>query len=555
MTGSPTMDLPELIPARMLNEFVYCPRLCYLEFVQSEWADSGDTQEGRYVHRRVDSGAGHVLPVPGGEIPFQARSVMLSAPSEGLIARMDLVEGDGQEVVPVDYKKGSPPPVAEGAWEPERVQLCAQGLILRENGYRVSRGMLYFAEARHRLEIPIDDALVASTRKHLAEMRDTLARKLLPLPLVNSPKCPACSLAPICLPDEVNLLRQAQPPEAHRPLVPANVDAVPLYLQTQGARLGINGEVLEVHYEGKIVGRARLIDVSQVCLLGNIQVSTQAVRVLADHHVPVCYFSYGGWFSAFSTGMGHKNVDVRRAQFAAALDESRTTRLAQWFVEAKILNQRTFLRRNHRNVPPEFLTEMKRLAVSASRTALVETLLGLEGLAARLYFSHFGGMFKAAETPPFVFSTRNRRPPTDPVNALLSYGYSLLAKDFTIACLGVGLDPFQGFFHAIRYGRPSLALDLMEEFRPLIVDSAVLRVLNNGEVRPDDFESRGLGVMMKPPAKRAFLQAYERRMDEHVTHPVFGYKISYRQVLFVQARLLARCLQGEIERYPSFLTR
>lgn len=455
----------------------------------------------------------------------------------------------------MDYKRGSRPNLPEGAWEPERVQLCAQALVLRENGYQVSRGVLYFTESRDRVEIAIDDDLVQLTRQRLAEMRETLSRKLLPAPLLNSPKCPRCSLAAICLPDEVNLLRHAEPLAPQRQLVPSNVDAVPLYAQTQGAAIGVNGEVLEIRHEGKLSGKARLIDVSQICLLGNVQVSTQAVRVLADHHIPVCYFSYGGWFTAITTGMGHKNVDVRRAQFAAALDDRRTIQLSRWFVEAKILNQRTFLRRNHRSAPVEFLNEMKRLALAATRTSLVETLLGLEGLAARLYFSHFGGMFKGGQSPPFVFCSRNRRPPTDPVNALLSFGYALLTKEFTIACLGVGLDPFQGFFHAIRYGRPALALDLMEEFRPLIVDSAVLRVLNNGEVRPEDFETRGLGVMMKQPAKRAFLQAYERRMDEEVTHPVFGYKISYRQVLFVQARLLARHLQGEIERYPSFLTR
>ncbi len=165
------------------------------------------------------------------------------------------------------------------------------------------------------------------------------------------------------------------------------------------------------------------------------------------------------------------------------------------------------------------------------------------------------GEGQGADRMLFQFDGRNRRPPKDPVNALLSLGYALLSKDLTIIVTGVGFDPYLGFYHQPRYGRPALALDLMEEFRPLIVDSVVLSAINTGAVRPDDFLRRGGAVSLTPAGRSKFIRAYERRMDEEITHPVFDYRISYRRTLEVQARLLARYLGGEISEYPPFATR
>ena len=155
----------------------------------------------------------------------------------------------------------------------------------------------------------------------------------------------------------------------------------------------------------------------------------------------------------------------------------------------------------------------------------------------------------------FDFRTRNRRPPTDPVNAMLSFAYSLLTRDLTIACHAVGLDPFVGFFHQLRFGRPALALDLMEGFRPLVADSTVLTALNTKMVTAADFVRAGQGVGLTQKGRSGLLRAYEQRMDQLVTHPVFGYRMSYRRVLDVQVRLLARFLEGEIAVYPGFETR
>jgi CRISPR-associated protein Cas1 len=155
----------------------------------------------------------------------------------------------------------------------------------------------------------------------------------------------------------------------------------------------------------------------------------------------------------------------------------------------------------------------------------------------------------------FDFNSRNRRPPRDPLNAMLSYAYTLLAKDLSVLAQVIGFDPYLGFYHQPRYGRPSLALDVMEEFRPLITDSVVLTVVNTGVLAPDDFIRRGPAVAMKDAARKRFIRAYENRLDALVTHPIFGYRVSYRRILEVQLRLLGRVLTGEIQDYPGFMTR
>ena len=550
-----SVEAGRLMPARMLNEFTYCPRLFYLEWVQGEFVDNEFTVEGRIAHRRVDSRAG-AMPAPAEPAPFEVRSVALSSAQLGLSAKIDLVEGEGGGVSPVDYKRGKVPP--NGPHEPERVQLCAYGLLLREHGYTCERGVLYFAEAKTRVEVEFDEALRARTLELLAQARETAARTLLPPPLQGSAKCQGCSLHGVCLPDEVNhLAREAgEPALPIRRLVPARDDARPLYVQEQGARVGLDGDVLEVRSRDRsVIGKARLFELSQLVLLGNVQVSAQAIRELCGREIPVCWMSFGGWLSGFADGLGHNNVELRRAQFRAAEDAGTALRLARRFVRNKVANCRTLLRRNHPDAPESTLREMSMLADGTESASGLPELLGIEGNAARLYFEAFPALIRAGEDLAFDFTTRSRRPPKDPVNALLSFAYSLLAKDIAVAARAVGLDPFLGFYHQPRYGRPALALDLMEEFRPIIADSVVLSAINTGAVTGSDFVRSSLGVAMKPEGRKRFMRAYERRLEEEVTHPVFGYRISYRRILEVQCRLLARHLLGEIASYPEFRTR
>lgn len=554
-----------LLPVRMLNEFAYCPRLAYLEWVQSEFADSADTVEGRFHHRRVDESPKRQPPkdesLSDDDTVIHQRSLWLSSERLGLTAKLDLVEGVGNCVAPVDYKRGKRPHVDKGAWEPERVQVCAQGLILRENGYECDGGFLYFVGSRERVAVTFDQELIERTLELIAEMRRMARGGALPPPLVDSPKCPRCSLVRICLPDEIGWLRQDHVDEEQaastvRRLLPGRNDALPLYVQQPGARVGKNGDCLKVMDHDEVLAEARLVEVSHLVLFGAVQVSTQVVQELCRREIPISYLSSGGWFYGITTSLMHKNVELRRRQYAAATNPSFCLGLAIRLVQAKILNCRTILRRNHSAAPETVLQDLKRDHVHAAQAQSLEELLGIEGTAARRYFSEFRGMLKTdGASPDFDFDGRNRRPPKDPVNALLSLAYAMLAREWTVTLHAVGLDPYLGFYHQPRYGRPALALDMMEEFRPLIADSVVLTAINNGEVRPEDFIRRMGSVALTPEGRRRFIETYERRMSQEITHPVFGYQVSYRRILEVQARLLGRYLCGEIPEYSSFTTR
>ncbi|MDX2090368.1 MAG: CRISPR-associated endonuclease Cas1 [Kofleriaceae bacterium] len=598
---------PELVPARMINEAIYCERLMYLEWAQGEFTDNAFTVDGRAVHARADVAGGQLPPAASppnpqqrrakaddeesdeeaaGPPPYQARSIWLSSVSLGVTAKIDVVEGseDGV-VVPIEYKRGAAPDVPEGAHLPERAQVCAQVLLLREHGYRCDHGEIYFARTRRRVRIEISDELVEITQRAARRAKDLTAAGVLPDPLVDSKSCEGCSLVGICLPDEVNLLRGLAPGEdaveaastnamdqfwptvdegpedgpverevVLRRLQPARDDELPLYVQEQGAKISLSGEELVVRGK-KGDTRARLPNVSQVSLFGNVQISTQALRAILERGVSVSFLSTGGWFYGRATGVESKNVELRVAQHRAMGEPEICLQLARGIVASKIRNARTLLRRNHAKPPEVTLFELEQLAKKAENAESIPALLGIEGTAARSYFGAFSGMLKGIGAETFDLDGRNRRPPRDPVNALLSLAYSLLTKDFAQVIASAGLDPLLGFYHQPRFGRPSLALDLMEEFRPIIADSTVISAINNGVVEAADFTSHPTGVALRPAGRRNFILAYERRMDQLVTHPVFGYRVSYRRVLEVQARLLGRFLMGEIPGYPEFRTR
>lgn len=549
-------DVPELVPARMLNEFCYCPRLFFIEWVEARFADNADTIEGAWAHKAVD--------VPGGRAPLSdddepfvvTRSLPLSSTEYGITLKCDIVEaGDDGRVVPVDHKKGAAPDVAEGAWEPERVQLCAQGLLLQEAGYPCDHGYIYFRASRRRVRVDFDDELVSLTLERLASLRAVAGSGVPPPPLVDSPKCPRCSLNGLCLPDETNLLAERTARPARR-LLPSGDDAKPLHIAEQGAWVGKSKGRITVSKERTEIASVRLINVSQLCIHGNVQVSTQLLRELMAEDIPVCFFSYGGWFSGMAHGLPSKHVDLRRRQVSIAAQGGLA--VARRVVEGKIRNCRTLLMRNARDRPGAAITSLKRLAADAAQAATVETLLGIEGVAARLYFGAFTSMLKPDPRLPgsvFDLTQRNRRPPKDAINCLLSYGYSMLTKELTVTTWLVGFDPYIGFYHRPRYGRPALALDLAEEFRPLVVDSTVLTLVNNGEMGARDFMVRAGGVSLTGEGRKKVTRAIERRLDDEITHPRFGYRISYRRVLEVQARLLGAHLLGEIPDYPPFVTR
>lgn len=595
----------------MVNEVLYCERLMYLEWVQNEWADNRFTAEGTAVHKRVDKGTRPLRktkavssaksskdPAPKEEKgaaskaedgqkhthtddrPYTARSVWLSSERLGITGKMDVVEVDGERVVPIEYKRGKQPRL--GPYIPERAQVGAQVLLLRDHGYKCEGGEIYYAAERRRTPIPLDIRLEETVHRAVARARELVSGGQCPPPLVDDPKCVGCSLSGICLPDEVHALKEQEPPDLDanvfdvgedpwglagpepdpqfdgsgvRRLFPARDDKVPLYVQDRGASIRLSRGRLIVSAPGKTATEVRVSNTSSVTLYGNVQVTTQALRTLMEEGVPVLFATSGGWLVGRGLGADTKNVELRRAQYRASEDGDNRLKLSRAFVKAKILNCRTLLRRNHKGDVVVALGELKQLGRKAEKATSIESLLGIEGAAARAYFRAFSGMLKANIGEVFQFDRRNRRPPTDPINALLSFSYSLLARETTIAAQTVGLDPLIGFYHQPRFGRASLALDIMEEFRPIIADSTVVTVLNTGVIGADDFVLGQGAVALKPPGRKRFIQAIERRLDQLVTHPTFDYRLSYRRVLEVQSRILSRAILGEVSTYPGFRVR
>jgi CRISP-associated protein Cas1 len=373
-----------------------------------------------------------------------------------------------------------------------------------------------------------------------------------------------------------------------------------LYLTEQQAWVGREGECLIVHIperdeQGKQNGKRErkmtvpLFKVEEVVILGEITITTPALTRLLEARVPVTYLSKYGHYLGSLNPILTKNSILRLAQHSAYADGLRRYSIARCFVVGKLRNMRTILMRYTRQYPDQQMSEqvesIKRCIQAAEHTpwnnghTVIEaheidaasehtlendvitdtrmhglgSLLGCEGAGSAAYFSVFSKLIKCNWS--HGFSKRVRRPPTDPVNALLSYGYVVLTSQVASIIAGVGFDPFIGYLHASRYGKPALALDLMEEFRPTIVDSVVLSLLNNRQLVQSDFIQELNSYRMTEATKRLFLQKFEDRMQEVITHPVFAYKVTYRRCIELQARLLGKYLTGEVAEYIPFTVR
>ncbi len=330
----------------------------------------------------------------------------------------------------------------------------------------------------------------------------------------------------------------------------------PLLVQEPGSYVRLCGSRLRVIKDEEEVASVPLIGISHIMLMGGAHGSSAVFRECCRLGIPILHMSGTGWLNGMTTGVVHKNIDLRAEQFAAARDEERRIEISRRIVAAKIHNSRVLLRRNSR--PEERDLEILRgYATAAGAAKTIEELLGIEGAAARLYYSLLPGMLKGAPETlrAFDLDGRTRRPPRDPINALLSFAYSILTKDWMVALQAVGFDPLMGFYHRTRYGKPALALDMMEPFRPVIADSVVLAAINNAELQERDFYEREGAVLLSPGGRKSFLECYERRVAMEVEHPLFGYRCTYRRIFELEARLLARHVLGELPSYEPFRIR
>lgn len=580
-------QLLDLIPVRALNQVTYCPRLYYLEYVEAVMPLNEHVEDGLFQHRRVDDPDLQHRPRKEGDA-LHTRSVQISSERLGISAKLDLLEEKHGAVCPIEYKRGSGPPGDNGSppyWDNDAVQVCAQGLLLEEElGVPVPRGILYYIGSKRRVEVPLDDELRTRTLQAIRTIRELSGRDAPPEPLPAElrHRCFGCSLATICQPEETLycLGRQPLTPAEDAAagitrVLPQSAEGAVLYLQEPGAHVGKRSEHLVVRKDGAEIQRVPIAAIHQVVVFGNVQVSTQALECLATLEVPVVYMTGYGRFIAALQPAPTKNVMLRVNQYRLFADPQRALMLAKAAVKAKVSNQRTLLMRCLRSrslddgasggcEPAEgcrgsdepAARDMADLLKRLDRITDPAVLLGTEGQAAALYFSQFNRLLKAPSPGrEFDFKSRNRRPPRDPVNCLLSFAYAMLLKDCFAALCTVGFDPYCGFYHAGRHGKPSLALDLMEEFRAIIPDSVVLTLINTGSLTPRDFLVWREACQLTEVGRKRFFQAYEQRKATVVTQPVFGYKMAYGRMVEVQARMLAAHVRGDIPEYTGFTVR
>jgi CRISPR-associated protein Cas1 len=567
-------SMSDLIPVRALNQVTYCPRLYFLQYVDGVMPINEHVEAGLFDHRRVNAPelANKTHTDRG---TATNRGVALSSEALGITGVLDVIEEKNGEQYPVETKHGSGPRDSEGrptVWDNDAVQLCAQALLMEDAfGQPVPRGFQFYASSRERVEVKFTEELRQQTREAIRRCRELAAQPTPPepLPTESRHKCFGCSLAPICLPEET-LYQLKSPTAAERDenspglvrVIPQSDDGAVLYLQESGSFVGKRSEHLIIKKDGQELSRVPMHAVRQVVVVGNVQVSTQALETLVANDISVAYVSGHGRFLGAFVPAPTKNVSLREAQFRQFADPAVCLDLAKAVVRAKLSNQRTLLMRSLRGAEEARGSDepaargLWSLLRSLDDVASLDSLLGIEGQGAALYFGEFSRFLKQPPTgPKFDFTSRNRRPPRDPVNALLSFAYALLTKDCFAAVCTVGFDPYKGFFHQGRHGKPSLALDLMEEFRTVIADSVVLTLINNELLTPADFLIWREACQLTESGRKRFFMAYEQRKATVVTHPVYGYRMSYARMVEVQARMLAAYVRGEIPRYSGFTVR
>jgi len=567
-----------LWPARNVAEYAYCPRLFYLMEVEGVFLPSADTEKGLAVHRRVDRPSAEPSDDDGEEDaakPKSVRKLTLTSKTLGLTATLDIAEISGKVAVPVEYRKGrpkrvsmAPPPDDPGEteqpqltlaepWPTDRVQVGFQVVLLKEAGYEVPKAVLYYAAEKLRLDLDVNEELEKEALSVLEAARQCAGGER-PLPLLNDARCVRCSLQPICLPDEVNQQRAADPPEKMTPrkIWPPRDDGIHVVAQLQGAKVGVRGMAMTVtDRDGQLLRESPLANVESLSLLGSVQISTQAVHALSDRGIPIAYLSAAGRLVAMVDPLDSVCAEVRRAQVRKLDIEEVTTVLAKALVFSKIMNQRTLLMRNHPALPENVAADLASEAEHVKSADSVGAVRGHEGQAAAIYFGNFAGMFKGPLASEFETHGRQRRPPPDPINSCLSFAYSMLTHECVAALRLARLEPSIGAYHVSRPGRPALALDLMEPFRPIIADSIAVAAFNRGELTEGHFHRTAAGCALTDAGRKAFFSAYGRRMDVEVTHPVFEYRLSYRRMLVLHARLIAAWLLGEVPTLAFLTTR
>lgn len=554
-----TTDRP-LVRVMALHAMAYCERLFYLEEVEEIRIADANVYAGRRLHDKLDKGP-------------DIYSLELASERLGIRGKIDCVKRKSGELIVFEHKKGKSKQGKE-AWPSDRLQVLAYTLLLSEHtGEDIGEARIRYHADNKTIGLHINlkdvEEEVSAAVSRAGELRATLER-----PPVSVPEylCRTCSLAPVCLPEEERFAGNGK--QKLQRLFPIDEDRRIIHLVEQGTSIRKDGDQLVVYLPdgSKKPLPGKLI--SALILHGNVQISTQCIHFCAANNIGVHWLSYGGYYvGAFSQGAG--GVQRRVRQFQAFQDDLLRCRLSCRLVLAKVENQLRYILRSTRDKSVGERGDEVKLGIERLRTTIkklsrmqdefevgqekktpietgkekspsqIDIIRGHEGKAGEIYFSLLPVILKVEKDDFLYFNGRNRRPPRDPFNALLSFGYSLLYRDCMNALLSVGLDPCFGFMHTPRSAAYPLALDMMDLFRLILWDIPLIGSVNRRQWNKNDFEITGRQVWLNHDGRRKAIQIYESRKQEKWKHPVLKYSLSYARTMELETRLLEKEWAGQ----------
>jgi CRISPR-associated protein Cas1 len=525
-----------------LHALAYCPRLFYLDEVEEIRVANELVYAGRALHEEIGG-----LDASATEL----RNLEVASEQLGLHGKVDAVRTREGELVPYEHKRGRARRGEDGApeaWPTDAIQVAAYGLLLeQERGRPVPEGRVRYHADNVTVRVPIDAELRAQVGQLVLRARELRRSTERPPVTTEERKCARCSLAPVCLPEEERLVDEPRSETPAR-LFPAVPDRQVLHVTTAGARVGKSGDRLTVKdrdAESQLAS-VPIRDVSAVVLHGFAQITTQALHLCAEHDVGVHWLTGGGkHVGALSAGPGPVQRRVRQYQ---ALSEPGTALvLARRLAQARMESQLRYLLRASRETLA--LREAVQPGIDAIRAEVAKvpraegtaSLRGHEGTAARGYFEVLPALLLPDLDPALKPSGRSRRPPRDPFNAALSFGYALLYRTVLNAVISVGLEPAFGFFHTARSSAHPLVLDLMELFRVGLWDMPLVASMNRRqwEVKRDFTIARD-HVWLSDSGRRKAIELFERRLLDSWRHPVLDYSLSYARAVELEVRLLEK---------------
>ncbi|XFA74253.1 type I-MYXAN CRISPR-associated endonuclease Cas1 [Thermosynechococcaceae cyanobacterium Okahandja] len=551
-TGNTDLPHEETLRVNSLHAFTYCPRLFYLEEVEELYTQNASVFAGRRLHNELQRSEHE-----------DWQQLSLESVELGLRGKVDALRTIEGYLIPYEHKIGRCSRGSQGqaqSWPSDRVQILAYACLIETVlQTTVPEGRIHYHRDNVTVRVPVNDEgrqLVRNTIDQARQLRASLERP----PVCNNEKlCLNCSLAPVCLPEEARLSHD----QSHTPfrLFPRDDERDIIHVTVGKALIKRSGEQLRICIDDEPEQKLPIQQISQIVIHKFAQITTPAIHLCAYRDVGIHFISSGGRYIG-SVDNRHGSIQRRIRQYQALTNPEVCLRLAQVLVNCRGHSQRRFLLRSQRNKQLQvealanITTDMALLLKAVPNTHSLEGLRGLEGKLAALYFSGLPYTLSDSVTQELHFSGRNRRPPKDRFNALLSFGYSLLLKDVMNAILTVGLEPALGFYHQPRSQAPPLALDLMEIFRVPLVNMLVVGSVNRMQWNPDtNFEVRGEQVWLSDEGRRKMIELYESRKSETWKHPVTNYSLTYRRILELEVRLLEKEWSGESGLFGKLILR